>query len=143
MSTRVPVQEGLFDKLCHKACLYCLIELPFASHLDIPHHPLAQGQGSSWDLGNAERPSSECPVAGEAHLMLLLLHHLTLRVSCFRPQFGTGFGKIPLQVTVCCSTAMHHAAHTVWGHANPQYCARVTAAVLSVAGRQALATDGS
>lgn len=108
-----------------------------------PHHSLAQEQGSSWDLGNAERCSSECPVAGEAHLMLHLPHHLTLRVSCSSSQFATGFGEIPLRVTVCCITGMHPALHTMWGCGNPQYSARVPAAVLAVAGRQVSATDGS
>lgn len=90
-----------------------------------------------------QRFSSECPVAREAHLMLRLLHHLTLRVPCSSSQFDTGFGEIPLQGTVWCIIGTHPALHTVWGHGNPQYGARVTAAVLAGAGRKVLATDGS
>lgn len=84
-----------------------------------PHHFLAWEWDSGGDLGNAERPRGECSVAGEAHLMLRLSHHLMMRVSRCRYQFATDVGKTPLWVTLCCITVMCRALRTAWGHNRP------------------------
>lgn len=103
-----------------------------------PHHPLAQQQDSSWDLGNAERPSIECHVAGEAHLMLRLLHHLTLRVSCSNSQLDLGFGE-----THRCATSWECILFfTLSGAMVPPVWCQGGCCCPCCAGGQVLATDG-
>lgn len=93
LNTQMVAQMGFFDKLSHKSLfmLCSLIDRPFASHLELSTIP--QEWGSSWGLGNAERRSGGCPLVGEAHLVLSLSHHLTLRVPHHSSHLATGFGE--------------------------------------------------
>lgn len=121
MSTQMVFQMGLIWQNVPQTLVYAVLFKrpapcwPFG----FPHHSLAWEWGSGEDLGSAERPMGECPVVGEAHLMLHLSHHLMVRVSRCSSQFATDVGVAPLWVTVRCITLMCHALHTTWGHNRP------------------------